>query len=131
MGLTAADDDDNEGSDAMSVTSPSNSVSAGSLPTVAGTSAVDSPAVASDELAVDLQGMTVDPATPVKQAPVAMSMWEGIAATAVLCGAGQPGDIVIMTIGARVGLLGKSLASHKGAPGAQGLHCGCTRCLQY
>ena len=52
LGLTAADDGDNDESEAMSVTTPPHPVSAGSLPTAAGTSAVDSPVVAGDELAV-------------------------------------------------------------------------------
>ena len=98
LGLTAADDGDNDESEAMSVTTPPHPVSAGSLPTAAGTSAVDSPVVAGDELAVNLQDMTVDQTTPTKEAAVAMSMWEGIAATAVLSGPALPGDVVIMTI---------------------------------
>ena len=91
--LTAVDDDDNDESAAMSVTTPPHPVSAGSLPTPAGTSAVDPPVVAGDELASGLQDMTMGMATPTK-----MSMWEGIAATAVLSGPAIPGDVVIMTI---------------------------------
>ena len=47
-----------------------------------------------------MQDMTVDPdpATPVKQAPVPISMWEGVAAKAILGRPAEPGDIVIMTI---------------------------------
>ena len=69
---------DNDSSEAVMVTSPSNTVSAGSLPTTEGTSAVDTPSVGGDELAAGLQDMTVDqePTTPVKHTPVALSMWE-------------------------------------------------------
>ena len=51
---------------------------AGLLPTTTGTSAMDIPAVADDNLAVDLQGMSVEPKTPTKPMQVPMSMWEGI-----------------------------------------------------
>ena len=59
---------------------------------------MDTPAVAGNDLAVGMQGMTVESGTPTKQAPALMSMWEGIRAALVLNGPGQPGDIVIMTV---------------------------------
>ena len=123
------DDGDNDESEAMLVNTPPHPVSAGSLPTVAGTSAVDSPVVASDELAANLQDMAVDQTTPTKEAAVAMSMWEGIAATAVRSGPALPGDVVIMTIDSSTkidvgqlepvpvwGCLGKVLHHTKGHP---------------
>ena len=72
----------------MSVSHSSSPVSAGVLPTTAGTSTMDTPAVAGNDLAVDMQGMTVESGTPTKQAPEPMSMWEGIRAVSVLDGPG-------------------------------------------
>ena len=90
--LTVVDDDDNDESAAMSVTTPPHPVSAGSLPTQVGT-CVDAPVAGGDELASGLQDMTVGMETPIK-----MSMWEGLASTAVLMGFAIPGDVVVMTV---------------------------------
>ena len=54
---------------------------------------MDPPVVGGDELASGLQDMTVGMETPIK-----MSMWEGLASTAVLMGPAIPGDVVVMTV---------------------------------
>ena len=44
-------------------------------------------------MASGLQDMTVGMETPIK-----MSMWEGLASTAVIMGPAIPGDVVVMTV---------------------------------
>ena len=67
LGLVVAADGDNKGIEAMSVSFSSSPMSAGLLLTTTGMSTMDTPAVASNNLAVDMQGMTVESGTPTKQ----------------------------------------------------------------